>query len=129
MRALAVLLDPNWAFAAAIACGCLLSLGLVRESFHLAAGLLFATGFFGLILVASCNTRMQLAAPDELRGRVMSLYTWVWGGVFPIGAFIVGAISERWGVSRAFLVNGGFGLAGVVLLLLRWRSARRRVAD
>ena len=122
---------PPWPVmfgAAAIACGCLFSLGLVRSA-HLAAALLFATGFFGLILVASCNTRMQLAAPDELRGRVMSLYTWVWGGVFPIGAFIVGAISERWGVGRAFLVNGSAGLIGVALLLLRWRSARRRTAD
>ena len=41
--------------------------------------------------------RLQLAAPDELRGRMMSLYTLVWGGVFPIGAFCVGAISESYG--------------------------------
>jgi hypothetical protein len=52
----------------------------------------------------------------------MSLYTLVWGGAFPIGAFIVGSISEHWGVGRALLVNGTAGLAGVVLLLGWWIS-------
>jgi hypothetical protein len=86
-----------------------------------AVPLLFTTGFFGLILVASCNTRLQLAAPDELRGRMMSLYTLVWGGVFPIGAFTVGAISEAWSVSTAFFVQGTAGLTGLTLLALWWR--------
>jgi predicted MFS family arabinose efflux permease len=107
--------------AAALACGGLLALSTAR-AFWLAAVAVFLTGLFGLVLVASCNTAMQLAAPDELRGRVMSLYTLVWGGAFPIGAFIVGSISEHWGVGRALLVNGTAGLAGVVLLLGWWTS-------
>lgn len=110
--------------AAALACASLLALSGAR-GFWLAVAVLFVTGFFGLVLVASCNTTMQLAATDELRGRVMSLYTLVWGGVFPIGAFIVGAVSERWGVQRALLVNGTAGLGGVALLLGWWRTRRR----
>ena len=106
---------------ATLACSTLVLLSAVR-AFWPAAVLLFLTGLFGLVLVASCNTAMQLSAPDELRGRVMSLYTLVWGGVFPIGAFIVGAISEHWGVGTALLVNGTAGLLGVVLLLGWWTS-------
>jgi hypothetical protein len=64
---------------------------------------------------------MQLAAPDALRGRVMSIYTLIWGGVFPIGAFMVGAMSERWGVQRALMINGSIGLAGIATLLGWWR--------
>jgi MFS family permease len=109
--------------AAALACCGLLALFAAR-AFWLAAAALFLTGLFGLVLVASCNTAMQLAAPDELRGRVMSLYTLVWGGVFPFGAFIVGSISERWGVGRALLVNGTAGLLGVGLLLGWWTLRR-----
>jgi predicted MFS family arabinose efflux permease len=105
--------------AAALACGALVTLSTAR-TFWLAAVLLFFTGLFGLVLVASCNTAMQLSAPDELRGRVMSLYTLIWGGVFPFGAFIVGTISEHWGVGRALLVNGTAGLVGVALLLGWW---------
>ena len=118
--------------AAALACGALVALSAAREV-RLTAALLFLTGLFGLVLVASCNTAMQLSAPDELRGRVMSLYTLVWGGVFPFGAFIVGSISEKWGVGRALLVNGTAGLLGVVLLLgwwaLRGAPAWRRRAE
>jgi predicted MFS family arabinose efflux permease len=105
--------------AAALACCCLLAL-FASRAFWPAAAALFLTGLFGLVLVASCNTAMQLAAPDELRGRVMSLYTLVWGGVFPFGAFLVGSISERWGVGRALLVNGTAGLLGVAVLLGWW---------
>ena len=110
--------------AAAVALLGLLTLSTVRHIW-LAVPLLFVTGYSGLILVASCNTRLQLAAPDELRGRMMSLYTLVWGGVFPIGAFCVGAISEGWGVSTAFLVQGTAGLGGLAALTLWWRYRRR----
>lgn len=51
----------------------------------------------------------------------MSLYTLVWGGIFPLSAFMVGAISERWGVSTAFFVNGVAGLAMLALVALWWR--------
>jgi predicted MFS family arabinose efflux permease len=118
--------------AASLACCALIALSAAR-GFWLAAVLLFLTGLFGLVLVASSNTAMQLAAPDELRGRVMSLYTLIWGGVFPFGAFIVGTISEHWGVGRALLVNGSAGLLGVALLLAWWTlrgaHAGRRRAD
>jgi predicted MFS family arabinose efflux permease len=106
--------------ASAVALGGLLGLSTVH-SVWMAVPLLFVTGFAGLILVASCNTRLQLAAPDALRGRMMSLYTLVWGGVFPIGAFCVGAISEASSVSMAFRVQGTAGLIGLAALILWWR--------
>jgi len=110
--------------AAALALTGLLSLSAARHVW-VAVPLLFVTGFSGLVVVASCNTRLQLAAPDELRGRMMSLYALVWGGVFPIGAFCVGAMSEAWGVSTAFFVQGTAGLTGLVALTLWWRNRKR----
>jgi predicted MFS family arabinose efflux permease len=110
--------------AAGLACGGLLGLSLVG-SFWPAMAMLFLTGFFGVIAVVGCNTTMQLASTDALRGRVMSIYTLVWGGVFPIGAFLVGAMSERWGVQRALATNGTIGLTGVVMLLGWWRFRAR----
>lgn len=103
--------------------------GLVALSFTrwfgLAAIGLAITGFAGTIVMAGCNTSLQLSAPDELRGRVMSLYILLSGGVFPIGAFWVGFVSEHWGVSRAFLVNGLLGLCALGALVL-WRRATKR---
>jgi predicted MFS family arabinose efflux permease len=111
---------PGMLTAAALALTGLLSLSTARHVWA-AVPMLCVTGFFGLILVASCNTRLQLAAPDELRGRMMSLYALVWGGVFPIGAFCVGAMSEAWGVSTAFAVSGTTGLTALATLTLWWR--------
>ena len=109
--------------AAALACGGLLGLAAAR-AFWPAMAMLFLTGFFGVITVVGCNTTMQLASTDALRGRVMSIYTLVWGGVFPSGAVLGGAMSERWGVQRALATNGAIGLTGVALLLGWWRLRR-----
>jgi predicted MFS family arabinose efflux permease len=84
----------------------------VRD-FWVAAPLLAVTGFAGIMLTAGCNTRLQLAAPAALRGRVMGIYVLLSYVVFPIGAFAVGAISQRWGVSMAFRCGGLFGLAAL----------------
>jgi len=111
---------------ATLACSTLVLLSAVRVLW-LAAALLFLTGLFG-----SCSWpaeyRHAASAPDELRGRVMSLYTLVWGGVFPIGAFLVGAVSEQWGVGTSLLVNGTAGLLGVVFLLSWWTSRDGSIA-
>jgi MFS family permease len=115
---------PPAAIAAAlsVACGGLVGLSLTR-ALWVAAILLAITGFSGTIVMAGCNTSLQLGAPDALRGRVMSLYTLLSGGIFPLGAFWVGFVSEHWGISRAFLVNGLIGLASAGALLL-WRRHR-----
>jgi predicted MFS family arabinose efflux permease len=110
---------------AAGALGGLLGLSTVRH-FWTAAPLLMLTGFCGIMVMAACNARIQGEARGELRGRVMGLYVLLTGGVFPIGAFIVGAVSERWGVSTAFFVNGSAGLTALAALALAWRRHRRR---
>lgn len=114
---------PTMFGAAALALAGLLALGFARHVW-VAAPLLFVTGYFGTVLVAGCNTAMQLTAPDDLRGRVMSLYTWVWGGVFPIAAFLIGTISQLWSVSAAFLCAGSFGLVALAVVGAWWRRKR-----
>jgi MFS family permease len=101
-------------------------MGTVR---HLgaAAALLFVIGLSGIAFMASCNTTLQITAPDELRGRTMSLYTLAFAGTTPFGALLVGTIAERWGVPVAFLVGGSFGLAGVGAFAAWWQLARRHL--
>ena len=95
--------------------------------FGVAAVALFALGWLSVMVVAGCQAVLQLAAPDRLRGRIMSLHTFIYGGVFPFGAFTIGSISEHWGVSSAFRVAGVFGLASLACVLAWWRL-RLRVA-
>jgi len=108
----------------AVACTGLLGLSAVRQ-FWGAVPMLFVIGFSGIVTVTGCNTVMQLGAPDELRGRVMSLYNWVYSGIFPFGSFMVGTVSEHHGVSVALLVNGllGLGLLGLLATTQPWRGA------
>jgi predicted MFS family arabinose efflux permease len=111
------------AVALGLACAGLLGLSVTR-SVGLAAVLLGVIGFTGTLVVVGCNTSLQLAAPDALRGRIMSLYTLLSGGIFPLGAFFVGAVSEAAGVSRAFALNGALGLAALLLLVARRPRSR-----
>lgn len=64
----------------------------------------------------STATELQLAAPSELRGRVMAVYSFVVLGLAPIGAFQSGFVAEHFGVAWSLLVNALVGLAGTVVL-------------
>ncbi|MEP6590607.1 MAG: MFS transporter [Gemmatimonadota bacterium] len=71
----------------------------------------------------STATELQLAAPAELRGRVMAVYSFVVLGLAPIGAFQSGFVSEHFGVAWSFLFNALVGLAGTFILRKRlWES-------
>jgi len=108
--------------SAAAACSVLLALRLI-ESVWLAAVALFLLGSTGVITSAGCQTSLQLRSSDELRGRVMSLFTLIHGGCFPIAAPLIGAVAERSSVSAAFFVWGAGGLTVLALLV----SDRRRL--
>jgi predicted MFS family arabinose efflux permease len=103
-----------------LSAGGLLLMSLIGD-FTVAAVTLFALGWVSVIVVTGCNVALQLAAPDHLRGRIMSLHTFVYGGVFPFGAFSVGSISEHWGVPTAFRAAGLFAVLGLGAVLAWWR--------
>jgi hypothetical protein len=87
---------------------------------------LFLLGYTGVITSAGCQTALQLRSSDELRGRVMSLFTLIHGGCFPIAAPLIGAVAERSSVSAAFFVWGAGGLAALALLMGDRRRLDRR---
>ncbi len=113
--------------AGAVACLGLVTMAAVT-SFALALPVLFVIGVASIMTAAGCNSTLQLSAPDAMRGRVMSLYTLVFGGVFPIGSFCVGTIAELRGVPAAFVTGGATGLAGLCVIATWWRvnGDRRR---
>ena len=100
-----------------------LSLAVVRR-FEAAAAVLFVVGVTQIVFLASCNTTIQVTVPDELRGRVMSLYALVFAGVTPIGAFLMGSIAEAFGVPTACAVGGGLALVCVLALAGRLSRAQ-----
>jgi MFS family permease len=117
---------PVWVIvvsAMTLAIGALV-LAVVHE-FRLAVIALFAMGVGGIIFTAGCNATLQLTAPDALRGRVMGLYSWVFVGVAPVGAFLMGWIAEHAGVAASLAVGGGASVVGVAAIMLGWWYRRR----
>lgn len=106
---------------AAVACAGLVALAGVRD-LPLAALALFVVGLASIVMVTGASTALQLQATDELRGRVMSLHTLVFGGAFPIGSFLTGIVAEHWGVTTALVVNGTAGLVATAAVALWWRA-------
>ena len=104
---------------ALIVSGGLVALAVAR-GFWLAAGTLLIIGCSQIVFTASCNSTLQITAPDRLRGRVMSLYAFVFVGSSPFGSLLVGGVAEQFGVPAACAVGGGGGLLLVTLLAFRW---------
>lgn len=87
------------------------------------------TAGFGLILyVASTNTLVQLTTEDRFRGRIMSLYTFMFIGTAPIGALLTGGIAQRWGAPAATSVSALVLLGGAVWVSYRLRILAAREA-
>ena len=81
------------------------------HSVALTALLLTATGVSFSLFTSNCNSTLQLIVPDRLRGRVLSLYGYVFFGTAPVGGYLAGWLSERGGTVLAF------GVAGAVAAL------------
>jgi MFS family permease len=80
---------------------------------EIALVLLFALGLSFSLFTASANALIQLASPDHLRGRVVSLYLFAFIGLAPIGGLVSGWLAEVGGTELAFAVAGLSGAAAV----------------
>jgi MFS family permease len=113
---------------AGAAAGLTILLAEVRN-FWAAMLVLTLVGLSQIVFLASCNTTLQLVVPDRMRGRIMSLYAFVWVGVTPLGSLFVGTIADWFGVAAAYAMGGGVALACIVGLGLLWRRGRAASAD
>jgi MFS family permease len=66
-------------------------------SLPLSAVLLVGIGAVYTMLVSSTNSGLQTSVPNRRRGRIMSLYMMAWGGLYPVGAIVAGAIAVKLG--------------------------------
>src|SRR5439155_14773871 len=69
----------------------------LSRNFWLSTVLLVPVGFCMMLQMSSSNTLIQAMVPDQLRGRVMAVYSMMFMGMAPIGALFGGAIADRLG--------------------------------
>jgi MFS family permease len=92
-------------------------------TFLLTALLLVPTGFFMIYFMQATNQRLQLGTDATHRGRVMALFILVFVGTTPVGAPLIGWLSEQYG-PRLGIWTGGAVSALAALVALAWQLRR-----
>jgi len=108
-----------WLFAAA-----LLAFSFARN-FDVALSFLFVAGFGMLLFFSTTNTVLQTIVPDEMRGRVMGVWSLIFGAMIPLGSLEAGAIANWLGTPFAL------GLGAIVCAIsavVALATIRRREA-
>jgi MFS family permease len=90
--------------------------------------LLIPTGIALITINTAANASVQLATSPEMRGRVMGIYMLVFTGGAPIGAPLIGWLSELGGPRMGVIMAGVLVLVGTGLAVLVTRLITRRVA-
>ncbi|MET8285772.1 MFS transporter [Streptomyces sp. NPDC048448] len=125
--------------AAALAFGLLEAVAAVVPSLWLFSLLMVPIGVFGLTVNVTANTTVQMATDPVMRGRVMALFMMVFVGGTPLGAPLVGWVTDAYGPRVGFALGGLVSAAaatavGLVLarvgglrLSVGWHRGRPRV--
>ena len=108
-----------WLFSIA-----LFALSLSR-SFYFAMAFLFVAGFGMLLFFSTSNTVLQTIVPDEMRGRVMGVWSLVFGAMIPLGSLEAGAVAHWLGTPFALGLGAIICAASALVTLF---AIRRRGA-
>ncbi|MFG2892044.1 MFS transporter [Streptomyces sp. NPDC048248] len=115
---------------AALVFGALEMTAALAPSFWMFAALLAPIGMVGLTINVTANSSVQMATDPLMRGRVMSLFMMVFMGGTPLGAPLVGWITDAWGARIGFLAGGvisALAAALIGLILARLGGLRLKI--
>ncbi len=75
--------------------------------------LMTVMGYSLITQLVISNTLIQTIVPDDLRGRVISTYTWALGGFYPLGSLLMGFLGDQIGAPTAAMISG----VGCILII------------
>jgi MFS family permease len=104
----------RWVAVCCAGFGLSLILFAFSKWFWVSVLLLLPVGYFIMLQMASSNTLIQVMVPDELRGRVMAVYSMMFMGMAPVGALLGGALSDRLGAPLTVAIGGLASVVGAV---------------
>jgi len=99
------------------------------RSLWLSVILLVPVGFTMMVQMASSNTLLQSMSPDQLRGRVIAVYSMMFMGMAPFGAFFAGAIAHRIGAPWTVAIGGLACIAGAIAFGMHLPNIRDRARE
>lgn len=86
---------------------------------------LMGVGWGFMVIVNLSNNLVQTNVTDELRGRVMGLFTFTFFGFMPIGSLINGALADQIGAPLTVQFNALILLAAATLLVFKYAYIRK----
>jgi MFS family permease len=104
--------------------GALLILFALNRMVWVAGVLLFAGGACMVMVFAMISSLVQLTAPNELRGRVMSIYMVAFRGGMPLGSLASGYVASLTSAPLVLAANGALVSVVAVYFLLRSHGVR-----
>jgi MFS family permease len=104
--------------------GVLVMLFAVTRLFWLNAVLLFGAGACMVMVFAMLSSLVQLNAPNEMRGRVMSIYMVAFRGGMPVGSLMAGWTATLTSAPAVLVVNGLLLTAVAAWFLLKSHGVR-----
>ena len=105
----------KWVALAAGGLGLFLIAFSLSRTLWLSTLLLLPVGYCMMLEMSSSNTLIQSMTPDALRGRVMAVYSMMFMGMAPFGAFFGGAIAHRLGAPITVAIGGAASIVGAVV--------------
>jgi MFS family permease len=84
----------------------------LSRTFWLSVLILVPLGCAMMVQMTASNTLVQSMVPDELRGRVMSVYSMVFMGMGPFGTLLAGALAASLGAPLTTAIGGAVCVAG-----------------
>jgi MFS family permease len=93
--------------------------------YPLAMLLAVALGIGFMLVFTLINTLLQTQLVDEMRGRVLSLYTLTFFGFTPFGNLLIGSLSEWIGLSQAMIISAVLCLVTAAAILIAIPAVRQ----
>ncbi len=87
---------------------------------------LVVVGWAMMMLTNNSNALIQSGVPDNLRGRVMGVYTLVFNGFIPIGALLAGGVAQKLGSPVTVMLSAGVLLIFVIATWIFLPEIRRQ---
>ena len=119
--------SEKWLFLGAAGVAVFLLSISASSSYPCSLVIMFMLGICSIIFSTAANTQIQLTTPDVLRGRVMSLYTFLFLGTTPVGGLVTGWMAEHWGIARTLAVQGSMCVAGITAALVYRRGHKTQM--
>jgi len=115
------------------ACAMGLGIGLVLFSgsrwYWISLGLLVLCGFTMMMQFTSINTLIQAMVPDQLRGRMMSMYSMMFLGMTPLGSLLAGWVADHIGAPITVAIGGLASFVAGLTFVRKWPALRGPARD